>query len=559
MLTHAPAAARARSAPRFSGPVAAPPATIAGLREEAGKSACACGGGCPRCAGAVQPKLRVGNVDDPAEREADALADAVMRAPAGAAGEEPGPGKRAVRRVAAPGARAMAAGGMPLSPSAAAGIDAATRNGDPLPSGVRAVMEPRFGADFSGVRIHRGSDAAASAAEIGAHAYTLGNDIVFGDGAFAPSTEQGRHLIAHELAHVVQGAGASAPLLRRKEIQVSVVGAFKRLPPQDWHDLHRKEWQHVSATGTEWRLSPSNTFMRAAWDNTLNLRPAEYQTVSERHDYYDLISYVIENDPGTPKAARGVRFFHAATSVTGSPGIGSVDKPIGHIKLGADTRQILRDVNVELFALNMGVIRNLLSNWKEPRDPVNPSGAISAFEFDIRMVETEQATVESFISKNKARFTSTVVDEINDSMDPNVFGQFFNFSKRSFEWASKALGVPRPNFTIEAHRQAIGFASVHIFHRRSEADYLAFMQPRVGLARSSGLYIIKDGEVTVNAGLSPLKTFVLASGTSVEVRNWSSMMGPHQIGDRYAGKVEVLVNDGASAGQTGWVDYADLR
>src|SRR5262249_50405817 len=146
----------------------------------------------------------------------------------------------------------------------------------------------------------------------------------------------------------------------------------------------------VSNYGVENTLNPANTFMRAAWYNTMNLLPGEYQTVHERHDYYDLISYVIENDPGTPKAVRDVRFFHATTAVTGSPGIGSIEKPIGYIKLGADTRQILLDVNAELFALNMGVIRNLLSSWKEPRDPQTPSGRIDSFDFDIRMVETEQ-------------------------------------------------------------------------------------------------------------------------------------------------------------------------
>ena len=93
----------------------------------------------------------------------------------------------------------------------------------------------------------------------------------------------------------------------------------------------------------------------------MHLRPGEYQTVTERHDYYDPISYVIEHDRGTPEAARNVKFFYATTAVTGSPGIGSVDKPISQIKLGDDTRRILRDVNAELVALNRGVIRNLLS------------------------------------------------------------------------------------------------------------------------------------------------------------------------------------------------------
>ena len=555
MLAHAPAAARIRPAPLPGRPAAAGSAAMAGLREDATKGACACGGGCPRCAGAgAKSKLLVGDVDDPAEREADAVAAEVMRTPARSAEVGIGAGRPIVRCVHAGGG-----GGVALSPSAAAGVDAATRGGEPLPEGVRDAMEPRFGADFSDVRIHRGSAAAASAAAIGARAYTLGRDVVFGEGQYYPGGDGGR-LLAHELAHVAQGCGTSKPLLRRKEITSSVLGASAKLPPQDWYDLHREEWQHVSATGTEPMLSPGNTFMRAAWDNTLNLRASEYQTVSERHDYYDLISYVIEHDPGTPKKARDVRFFHATTAVTGSPGIGSVDKPIGQMMLSSDTRQILRDVNADLFALNMGIIRNLLSTWKEPRDPASPSGAIGAFDFDIRMVETEQSMVESFISKNAARFTTRVVDEINDSMDPNAFGQFFNFSKRSFQWAAKALGVSQPSFTIQAHRQAIGFASVHIFHRKSEQDYLAFMKPRVTAPRAPGQYtVVKPGGVTLNGGIPPFKPYDLAVGTNVEVLDWSHMMGPYTLGDHLAGKVEVLVNDGPHSGHTGWVDFADLK
>ena len=136
----------------------------------------------------------------------------------------------------------------------------------------------------------------------------------------------------------------------------------------------------------------------------------------------------------------------------------------------------------------MGIIRNLLSNWKESRDPQNPIGPINAFDFDIRMVETEQGTVENYITRNKARFTPSVVQDINATMDPTSFGQFFNFSHYSFEWAIEALGLPflqsrALDFTKREHRQAIGFASVHIFHRKSKQDYLAFMKQRVPYVR----------------------------------------------------------------------------
>jgi len=76
--------------------------------------------------------------------------------------------------------------------------------GQPLDAATRAFFEPRFGHDFSRVRVHADARAAQSATAVNAHAYTLGNQVAFGVGEYSPSTERGRHLLAHELAHVVQ-------------------------------------------------------------------------------------------------------------------------------------------------------------------------------------------------------------------------------------------------------------------------------------------------------------------------------------------------------------------
>ncbi|PXX98169.1 eCIS core domain-containing protein [Halomonas sp. LBP4] len=76
--------------------------------------------------------------------------------------------------------------------------------GRSLDGSVRSFMEPRFGHDFSHVRVHTGEKAAASAAFVGARAYTIGNDIVFGAGTYAPGSAEGRRLIAHELTHTLQ-------------------------------------------------------------------------------------------------------------------------------------------------------------------------------------------------------------------------------------------------------------------------------------------------------------------------------------------------------------------
>jgi len=83
--------------------------------------------------------------------------------------------------------------------------------GQPLDASTRAFMEPRFGHDFSRVRVHANTQAAKSARAVNALAYTVGRDVVFGAGQYAPGTVQGQRLMAHELTHVVQQRQTAAP------------------------------------------------------------------------------------------------------------------------------------------------------------------------------------------------------------------------------------------------------------------------------------------------------------------------------------------------------------
>jgi hypothetical protein len=93
------------------------------------------------------------------------------------------------------------------SPRAGEGSDS---GGHVLDSKTQEFFEHRFGHNFANVRIHSGPTAAESARGVGARAYTVGNNITFGANEYQPSTRQGRHLLAHELAHVVQQSPASS-------------------------------------------------------------------------------------------------------------------------------------------------------------------------------------------------------------------------------------------------------------------------------------------------------------------------------------------------------------
>ena len=157
-------------------------------------------------AGAVQRELTMNDANDPLEHEADRIAGDVMRLPAAAdppASVSPriGTSDEKFRTIE------NKSTGTPDLPGSV--HDALRSPGLPLDASSRAYFEPRFGHDFSRVRVHSGPTAESSARVMNAQAYTVGNDVVFGAGGLAPHTHDGRQLLAHELVHVVQQSGGS--------------------------------------------------------------------------------------------------------------------------------------------------------------------------------------------------------------------------------------------------------------------------------------------------------------------------------------------------------------
>lgn len=165
---------------------------------------CACGGStgllgeCESCAdkkqNGLQAKLKIGEPGDIYEREADRIADQVMTAPAHHAVSS---GPPRIQRFSE-----QSSGPMEAAP---ASVDQALASpGKPLEPALRSDMERRFGHDFSRVRVHSDAAAAQSARDVNAHAYTVGQDVVFGAGQYRPGSDSGRHLLSHELAHTIQ-------------------------------------------------------------------------------------------------------------------------------------------------------------------------------------------------------------------------------------------------------------------------------------------------------------------------------------------------------------------
>lgn len=163
----------------------------------------------------------LGRADDRREREAARIARRVMQTPAGGRARE-----RQRTRV----------------------DPALGTAGEPLDRAARGFLEPRFDHDFGGVRVHADQRAAASAVAFGANAFSLGQHLFFGPQRYAPATAEGRELIAHELAHVVQhSADPGPPVVRRDTAGAEPkkgggAPAAKAAPEQFFH-------------GTTWRIA----------------------------------------------------------------------------------------------------------------------------------------------------------------------------------------------------------------------------------------------------------------------------------------------------------------
>ena len=185
-----------------------------------------------------QPKLTVNTPGDAHEQEADNVADQVMRMKEGdvpivqrmpltpvqdiqrKCAECENEEKEQVQRKENTSAQTVGAAAPPIVSNVLA-----SGSGQSMDAGTRQFMENRFGQDFGQVRIHTGDQAAESAAAIQARAYTSGRDVVFGKGEYQPAQEDGKRLLAHELAHVGQqnktsetGSGGNN-LMRQTDVQ----------------------------------------------------------------------------------------------------------------------------------------------------------------------------------------------------------------------------------------------------------------------------------------------------------------------------------------------------
>jgi len=184
----------------------------------------------------VQCKLTVGSINDPLEHEADAMADKVMRMPeqgliqrkcAHCEEEEKAQRKPLSSFIQ----RKESAGESVVSEGLNQQINSSKGSGNKMDEKTESFMENSFGADFGDVKIHTNDEAAHMNRDLSARAFTIGNDIYFNHGQYQPSSEAGKHLLAHELTHTLQQANT---IQREPQVNIDQHSAGITLPIGDF-------------------------------------------------------------------------------------------------------------------------------------------------------------------------------------------------------------------------------------------------------------------------------------------------------------------------------------
>jgi hypothetical protein len=189
----------------------------------------------------VQLKLSVGAADDAFEKEADSVADTVMRMPqqnfiqrkCAHCDEEESVQRRPISSTITPLVQAKGETGTAINSNLNNRIVASQGGGSSMDGGTQSFMQNRFAADFNNVKIHTGGEAVQMSKELNAKAFTVGNDIYFNQGEYQPHSDSGKHLLAHELTHTIQQQkGVVSKKIQRAEFATYV----SRLGPANFLD-----------------------------------------------------------------------------------------------------------------------------------------------------------------------------------------------------------------------------------------------------------------------------------------------------------------------------------
>ena len=483
----------------------------------------------------------------------------MQKARAGPAGNEPSakarPGAAAIRAARVPlvgpdDARekaaerlAQAALGMPpvtTRPRAGLGAPATHLSagpGEPLDAATRAYFEPRFGRDLAQVRVHADRPAAGLARELGAAAFTLGHDIGFAAGLYAPREPTGRALLAHELAHVVAQAG-SPPVLARQTVEEYQTKGITIDPAKlkelagigYWEQKIRTVFQIAEDAATAARLENDREEREAVLSVAWNLRPPTAPTsvttnlvaIPKRTDagQSQNLLYQINFKPRANPAGHDtveilfVAVGAGATAITPDPPSTSfTPKPVGYQSSGfpqkpddywrahrAEERLVFSWIETRAPAKFDQIVKTPSATF-EVKGEKDPSGSVSgltiirlaaapssrtppagyaAHDFGDPMIEEAQSTANPV--KGDRLGTITGLDKVPESERASVkyaIWQYFRGGTRNAEIDAIVPIVEASLFDEARHAPALSPAQQDIAAEFALAGIAVFKQQRV--------------------------------------------------------------------------------
>lgn len=233
---------------------------------------------------------------------------------------------------------------------------------------VQERMARRLRHDFRGVRVHTDPEAVDAARALHARAYTVGDDIVFGSGEYAPATLEGERLLMHELTHVVQQTGGAAPVVQCKEVATPAELAGR----QDWTTADRE--------------GNTQRWQEACLANLNAVDPSQYVRVVERRDFYKwFYEYSTSLGYGTRWALAAYIVANGAHQIADM----DVDHDIAN--------DVLDLANVELQGAmregNQVIFNNVLPKLKKLIDGGQLKGP-AALQWDMQILAEEQTLIQ---------------------------------------------------------------------------------------------------------------------------------------------------------------------
>jgi hypothetical protein len=207
----------------------------------------------------LQAKLTVGSPDDPFEREADVVADQVMRMPEQnfiqrkcSHCEEEKVSRKPLSQTITPLIQTSRKGNDLVSNTVENGINSSRGSGSALDGHTQSFMSSRFGSDFSSIKIHTDNESVQLNRSLNAKAFTVGNDVYFNEGQYNPGSFAGKQLLAHELTHVVQQKGkATYQVQRASNFCVPYASATEATDAEWWLRNTYLRLEGIETFGTE--------------------------------------------------------------------------------------------------------------------------------------------------------------------------------------------------------------------------------------------------------------------------------------------------------------------